>query len=84
MTEERIKEHADNAVRAMMRSYCFATGRAGEGKDEITQTIRIVAAEARNGGIEEALASFNLIAPGKDVPVDMIRDVISKRLKEKA
>ena len=30
-------------------------------------------------GIEEALASFNLIAPGKDVPVDMIRDAIRAR-----
>ena len=30
-------------------------------------------------GIEEALASFNLIAPGKDVPVGMIRDAIRSR-----
>ena len=30
-------------------------------------------------GKEEALRSFNLIAPGKDVPVGMIRDAIRSR-----
>ena len=33
-------------------------------------------------GLKEALASFNLVAPGKDVSVDMIRDAIAERLKE--
>ena len=79
MTEEREKQLARIWQDKWMEE---TSGTLHVGTMFIHSLIHGIAAEARKEGIEEALASFNLIAPGKDVPVDMIRQAITERFEE--
>ena len=81
MTEKRIKELVEDTVRAMMRSYCFATGRAGEGRDEIIKTLRIAIAEAKNEGVEEMRDVLCLCRKHELSPCAVCQ--VAERLKEK-
>ncbi|MFH1448526.1 MAG: hypothetical protein ABIG39_06710 [Candidatus Micrarchaeota archaeon] len=82
MTDSRIKELADDTVHAMMRSYCFATGRVGEGRDEITKALRAVAAEAREEGREEGIEAACSLLTWKAAGI-VRRKLLAERLKEK-